>query len=75
MFTPADSPTQLILGVVTFEEGLLSVLIDFYTDFICKTAVEAIPFVARCVDLLCIGVRADLRHTSKDTDHGFFNVN
>lgn len=44
-FTAPVSPAQLTVGVVlTSEEGLLLPLLDFYTDFICKMAAEAIFF-------------------------------
>lgn len=49
--TPPASPAQLAVGLVlTFEEGLLLLLLDFYTDFICKMAVEAISLTPHCMD-------------------------
>lgn len=79
LFTPPVSPAQLTVGVVlTFEEGLLLSLLDFYTDFICKMAVKAVSLIPHCMDLLCSWVNADLsrlysRDTSKETDHFLFN--
>lgn len=51
--TPLNFPVQLTVGVVIFEVGLLLLLLDFYIDFICKMAVEAISLAPRCIDLLC----------------------
>lgn len=43
----------------------------FYTDLICKMAVEAVSLIPCCMDLLCSCVNADLRHLYlRDTSKG-----
>lgn len=56
LFLPPVCPAQLTIGVVfTIEESLL--LLDFYTDFICKMAVKAISLIPGCMDLVSVDRR------------------
>lgn len=51
LFIPPISPAKLAVDVVlTFEKGQLLLLLDFYTDFICKVAMEAVSLIPCCED-------------------------